>query len=261
MTVHEPGAKVFGEVADEYDRIRPGYPPALVDDVLAYAQLGGAPAIEIGAGTGKATVAFAHRGIAVTAIEPDEKMAAVLAHRVAGTADVTVVGSSFEEYLPMRRYGLLYSAQAWHWTDPAVRWQRAADALTPGGALALFWNIDRPADPEVTAVVLAAHRRHTPQIVPNFEPSDEASLAASWPGTDLAALPEFGELSERLYRWDRPMSAADYVAYLSTRSDYRLLDGDVRARLFREIENSLGDRVDLRVETALYLARRVAPGR
>ncbi|GIF45964.1 methyltransferase family protein [Asanoa ferruginea] len=253
MTVHEPGARVFGEVADEYDRIRPGYPPALVDDVLAYARLGGAPAIEIGAGTGKATVAFARRGVAVTAVEPDEKMAAVLAGRV---SDVTVVASSFEEHLPTRRYGLLYSAQAWHWTDPAVRWQRAADALAPGGALALFWNIDRPADPDVRAVVLAAHRRHTPQIVPNFETSDERSLRSSWPGTDLVALPEFGDLSERLYRWDRPMSTVDYVAYLSTRSDYRLLDGDVRARLFLDIEGSLGDQVDLHVETALYLARR-----
>jgi SAM-dependent methyltransferase len=246
-------------VADEYDRIRPGYPAALVDDVLAYARLDGARALEIGAGTGKATVAFARQGVAVTAVEPDEKMAAVLARRVAGTADVTVVTSSLEEYVPTRRFGLLFSAQAWHWTDEAVRWERAADALAPGGALALFWNMDRPADPAVTAVVLAAHQRHTPHIVPNFEPSDEATLGESWPGTDLAVRPEFGDLSERLYRSDRPMSTADYVAYLSTRSDYRLLDSVVRDRLFHDIENSLGDRVDLRVETALYLARRLMP--
>ncbi|MEV4621404.1 class I SAM-dependent methyltransferase [Asanoa sp. NPDC049573] len=253
MTVHEPGARVFGDVADEYDRIRPGYPPALVDDVLDYARLGDAPAIEIGAGTGKATVAFAQRGVAITAVEPDEKMAAVLTRRV---PDVAVVTSSLEEYRPTRRYGLLYSAQAWHWTDPAGRWERAANALAPGGALALFWNMDRPADPDVTAVVLAAHRRHAPHIVPNFTPSDEAELRTSWPGTELGAHAEFGDLAERLYRWNRPMSAADYVALLATRSDYLLLDRDAHARLFRDVEDSLGDRVDLCVETALYLARR-----
>jgi hypothetical protein len=31
---------VFGEVAETYDRVRPGYPQALVDDVLAFARLG-----------------------------------------------------------------------------------------------------------------------------------------------------------------------------------------------------------------------------
>ncbi|WP_460492072.1 hypothetical protein [Dactylosporangium cerinum] len=54
-------ARVFGEVADDYERFRPDYPPALIDDVLAYAGLDGAAALEVGAGTGKATVAFAER--------------------------------------------------------------------------------------------------------------------------------------------------------------------------------------------------------
>jgi hypothetical protein len=46
---------VFGEVADDYDRIRPGYPGQLVDDVPAAA--GPGPVLEVGAGTGKATPA------------------------------------------------------------------------------------------------------------------------------------------------------------------------------------------------------------
>jgi len=250
---------VFGEVADEYDRIRPGYPPELVDDVLAYARLDGAPAIEAGAGTGKATVAFAERGVAITAIEPDAAMAAVLAHRLADRPDVTVVNSTFEEYAPDRRYGLLYSAQAWHWTDPAVRWRRAADALAPGGALALFWNSDRPADPDVMAAIVAAHRRYAPRVEFPTEAIDEARLAGEWPGTDLARLPDFGDLSERLYRWERSLSTADYLSLLSTHSAYRILDGGVRDELLATLERSLGDRVDLLVDTGLYLARRALP--
>ena len=133
-------ARVFGEVADEYERVRPGYPPALVDDVLAYAGPAGRPALEVGAGTGKATVAFAGRGVPVTGLEPDPAMAAVLARRTGGVPGVSVVPCAFEAYRPDRRYGLLYSAQAWHWTDPVRRWRLAAEALAPGGALALFWN-------------------------------------------------------------------------------------------------------------------------
>ena len=256
MTVDQRRARVFGEVADEYERIRPDYPPALVDDVLAYAGPGATSAVEVGAGTGKATVAFARRGVAVTAVEPDEKMAAVLARRVADLPRVTVVSSAFEDYSPARGHDLVFSAQAWHWTDPAVRWQRAADALAPGGALALFWNNDRPAVPATTDLILAAHRRHAPHITLDTEPIDETTLATEWPGDELATLTEFDDLSQRLYRWDRPISTADYVALQSTRSSYRILDPAVRDRLFQDIEQSLDSRLTLRVDTALYLARR-----
>jgi SAM-dependent methyltransferase len=253
-------ARVFGEVADEYDRIRPGYPAALVDDVLRYADLRGAPALEVGAGTGKATAAFAERGVTVTALEPDAAMAAVLRRRVAGRPNVTVTVSSFEEYRPRRPFGLLYSAQAWHWIDPAVRWRRAAAALAPGGALALFWNHDRPADPHVMATVVAAHERYAPQVAremrPDVAPMTRFELAASWPRTDLETLREFGALSETVYEWQRTLSTADYVACLSTHSAHRLLDDAVRARLFDAILDRLGERITLSVETSLYLARR-----
>jgi SAM-dependent methyltransferase len=264
MTGERVRARVFGEVADEYERSRPGYPPALVDDVLAYARLGGAPALEVGAGTGKATVAFAERGVAITAIEPDEAMAEVLARRVAGHPDVTVEVATFEDHPPRRTFGLLFSGQAWHWTDPAVRWQRAAAALAPGGALALFWNDDRPADQGVLAAIVEAHRVHAPGIDPAVEINPaltaEAELADFWPRTDLAGLPQFGDLSERLYRRERPMSTVDYVAYLSTKSAYRMLTEQARARLFETIVDTAGPHVDLIVETALFLARRHETG-
>ncbi|MEV4924567.1 hypothetical protein [Streptomyces roseoverticillatus] len=54
---------VFGDDADQYDAARPGYPGRLVEDVLGFAALPtGVPAVEVGAGTGKATLAFAARG-------------------------------------------------------------------------------------------------------------------------------------------------------------------------------------------------------
>src|SRR2546427_238382 len=61
---------VFGEVADLYDRARPGYPEALVDDVLECCGLPAPRVLEVGAGTGKATVAFAARGLEIVALEP-----------------------------------------------------------------------------------------------------------------------------------------------------------------------------------------------
>ncbi|MFF3442357.1 methyltransferase domain-containing protein [Streptosporangium sp. NPDC002721] len=74
----------FGVMAEAYERFRPGYPVALFDMVMAYAAQPVRTALEIGAGTGKATRLFAGRGIAVTATEPDEAMLAELRERVFG---------------------------------------------------------------------------------------------------------------------------------------------------------------------------------
>jgi SAM-dependent methyltransferase len=258
MAVERVRGRVFGEVADEYDRVRPGYPSALIDDVLAYARLGGAPALEVGAGTGKATLAFAERGVTLTAVEPDAAMAAVLARRLADRPNATVEVCAFEDFVPPRPYGLLFSAQAWHWTDPSVRWQRAAAALAPGGALALFWNHDRPADPGVLDALVELHRHYLPESVPDLTVPDEASLATVWPQTDLVTLPDFADLTPRVYLSERVMPAADFVAFLSTVSACRMIDDDRRAEFFGAIVELVGSEVRLSVHTALFLARRQA---
>jgi predicted RNA methylase len=76
-------ALVFGEIATEYERVRPGYPTALIDDVIAYSPAD-PTALDIGAGTGKAAVPFAERGVRIIALEPDPAIAVVLRERVAG---------------------------------------------------------------------------------------------------------------------------------------------------------------------------------
>ncbi len=250
--------RVFGEVAERYDRVRPGYPPELVDDVIAYAGPG-RPAVEIGAGTGKAALAFAERGLDLTAVEPDPAMAEVLARRLAGHPHATVEVCTFEEFAPGRTYGLLYSAQAWHWTDPETRWRRAAGLLVPGGALALFWNDDRIADPDIHAAVLAAHREHAPDIPLDDGPDEEPGTAIDhmtyWPGTELSAQPEFDERTVREYEWRRTLAVEDYVAYLSTQSSYRMLDVEARGRLFDAVR-AVTTEVSSTMTTVLYLARR-----
>jgi len=257
VTADRVRARVFGEVADEYDRIRPGYPDQLVDDVLAYARL--APndrALEVGAGTGRSTLAFARRGVPIDAVEPDEAMAAVLMRRIAGHPGVTVTVCAFEDFMPGRPYGLLFSGQAWHWTDPATRWHDAASALAPGGALALFWNHDRPTGAAMD-VLRAVLSEHAPNLVEDDDPIDGAALLAEWPHTELVTLAEFGELSQRLYLWRRVLSTQDYVGLLSTHSGYRVLDETVRTALFRELADRLGVEVELQMTTALHLARRL----
>jgi SAM-dependent methyltransferase len=252
-----PRRLVFGTAAEQYDLVRPGYPAALVDAVLAHCGGPGAVALEAGAGTGKATRAFAARGMAITAVEPDPAMAGILAASCSGYPAVAVVVSGFEGPAPARPCGLLFSAQAWHWMDPAVRWEHAAAVLAPAGSLALFWNLDRIDDEAVQDQVTQAHRELTPHIEWDTAAVPEDGLMDRWPATELAGLAAFTGLQGRLYRWERVLTRRRYLEYLSTHSPYLLLDAPVRDELFGRIAAALPTRVPLAEDTVLYLARRV----
>ena len=246
----------FGMAAEQYDLIRPGYPGDLVSAVLAHCGGTGAAAVEAGAGTGKATRAFAARGLRIAAVEPDPAMAGILAGNCTGYPGVTVVVTAFENYVPAEPCGLLFSAQAWHWMDPEVRWERAAAALAPGGSLALFWNLDRIIDQQVQGRITAVHRDLTPDIEWDIEPVSDDGLMDRWPATDLAGLATFTGLQARLFRWERDLTRQQYLDYLATHSAYLVLDEPVRAELFARISDVLPGQVLLAEDTILYLARR-----
>lgn len=241
-------ALVFGEVAAEYDRVRPPYPVELIEDMLSYS----APvkALEIGAGTGKATVPVASHGVQIVALEPDPAMALVLRQHVAGLA-VNIAMGTLESYEPEEQFDLVYSAQAFHWTAPETRWTLTAAALRPGGSLALFWNLERLAD--------AALRDATAGILTEYK----ISAWSEWPASDvvephpeLIARPEFAEFRQQLYRWERTLPREDYLANLSTQSQYRMLEDEDRDELLDKLRNVLPDPVTIEVATNLYLAKR-----
>ena len=239
---------VFGEVADEYDAVRAGYPAALVEDVFRYA--GGVPGrvVEVGAGTGKATAAFRARGVPVTCVEPDPAMAAILRAR---HPDVEVHGCRFEDWQPPQSgVPVLVSAQAWHWVDPATRRELAHRALVPGGVLALFGHEYAFADPHVEAAVNAAYARHAPELL--HDPD-------RWMHAELADTPLFTDVTTREYESVVPYPTAAYLSLLSTFSPHRMLPEDRRATLLHaigEVIDAHGGVLRQRLETLLVLGRR-----
>src|ERR1700758_4155626 len=144
----------FGAVAEAYERFRPGYPVELFDMVMTYAGRPVRSALEIGAGTGKATRLFAERGVRVTATEPDGAMLAELRKHV--PTNVRTVQAAFEDLRSGQSYGLVYAAAALHWTNPEGRWSRVAALLEPGGVFASFGGPAELADPDVRDAVRAA---------------------------------------------------------------------------------------------------------
>ncbi|MBB5119706.1 hypothetical protein AF335_12250 [Streptomyces eurocidicus] len=254
---------VFGDDAEQYDAGRPGYPERMVEEALAFAALpAGVPAVEVGAGTGKATLAFAARGTPVTCVEPDARMARVLRRNCAGMPHVTVEEADFESWRPDRAYGLLYCAQAWHWVDPAVRWARAKAALRPGGAVALFWNHWRLADPGLTTRLTAAHAQHGVPVPaytildPNPRPAHRGPEARQW--REMESDGGFTDLDHRLYESEHPHSPTALTDLLSTYSGYRAVPAPARGALLETLTRTAeqhGTPIEVRVTTSLFLGR------
>ncbi|WP_410534737.1 class I SAM-dependent methyltransferase [Streptomyces sp. KL2] len=244
----------FGEVAEAYERFRPGYPAELVDTVTAYAGRPVRTALEIGAGTGKATRLFARQGITVTATEPDGAMLAELRKHV--PPNVRTVRAAFEDLRPERRYGLVYAAASLHWTDPQGRWSRMAALLEPGGVFASFGGPARPADPAVEEAVRAAR---APFLESDEVPSPDGTPSGcgmQWPGTELRRSPWFTDVRQSVVERRLTMSASDYVGRLSTVSAYLVLPDAKRDRVFSRIARVLPGTVEIVADITVHLARR-----
>jgi SAM-dependent methyltransferase len=171
---------VFNEVAGEYDRHRPSYPDALIDQACGLAGVGpAAPVLEIGCGTGQLTRSLLARGLHVTAVEPGSQLIARARDQLQDAGDVRFVNERLEDAsLPHGHYRAVFCASAIHWVDPDVSWRTAADALIDGGTLALisYFGVQEPRSAHDQRALGATIARVAPE------------LAAAWPAyRDLGA--------------------------------------------------------------------------
>ena len=247
----------FDAVAEQYDRIRPGYPAALFDAAL---QLAGVPdagtILEIGCGTGQATRELARRGYRILGLEPGPSLASLARTRMAGFPRVEIVGVTFEAWpLQKASFDLVASAQAFHWVDPEVRFHKAADALRPGGALAVIGNVT--VSQSIRAALDAAYEEHAATL------AHTAPMA--WYG-EQGPIPHLFEESgrfdtavHRVESWTQRYTASEYIELLDTFSDHRLLPAVQRAALHGAIRDAVeregGGHVVYGYEAHLHLAR------
>lgn len=255
---------IHDQVAQRYDRARPGYPAALFDDIIAYA----APAadariLEAGCGTGQATLPLARRGYAIDCLEPGAQMAAIARANLAHFPAVTVHQTNFESFShPPASYDLLLSATAFHWVDPRIRFRKARDLLKPRAALALFWHrpVQTQASREFTGAVQHIYKTVAPELTGDYKPPPHPDQAATEYEDLIPASGCFSELEIRKHYVAATYSANAYVDLLATFSDHQKLEAPKRQRLHAEIEKLIADQfagsVIRETVALLYLARR-----
>lgn len=243
----------FGSVAAAYERFRPGYPDELVDAVEEYAGRPVRTALEVGAGTGKATRVFAAHGIAVTASDPDPEMLAELRRHVPDS--VRTVRGAFEELSLRTVYDLIFAAASFHWTDPDGRWERVAALLEPRGVFASFGGPLRLADPGTEATARAIREQF---LADDEIPSPDGSPPTSpmqWPGTELERSELFTDVRQTVLARRPTLTREEYVGHLATVSAYLELDDPVRDEVLGRIREALPERVGVIADLTLHLAR------
>jgi ubiquinone/menaquinone biosynthesis C-methylase UbiE len=133
-------ARMFDRVAGDYEA-RPDYPRRVFDVLVERCGLGpGTRVLEIGAGSGQATLPLLDRGAQVTVVEPGDALARRLVERTSGRS-IDFIVSVFEDVeFAEASFDLAASATAFHWVDLAVGLERCARFLRDGGWLALWWT-------------------------------------------------------------------------------------------------------------------------
>ncbi len=204
-------AESFGAVAERYDRTRPSYPVAMVDRIVVASP--GRNVVDVGCGTGIAARQFLAAGCTVLGVEVDEKMA-----EVARRHGIEVEVSSFETWdTGGRTFDLVVAGQTWHWVDPVAGAAKAAEALRPGGRLALFWNVGLP-----PADLSAAFAEVVRRVVPGFPALDATKQANGYSlfldkaAEGLGTAGGFGEPERWSFDWTRHYTKDEWLEQVPT---------------------------------------------
>jgi len=255
-------AVTFDQIADLYDQGRREPPGWLFDAIFAESQINARTAhvLEIGCGTGKSTLPVARRGARVLALVMGANLAYVAQRNLADFPNVEVRCTRFEDWKSLPQFDLVLAITAWHWLDPAVRFQRAAAALKQRGILAFtetehvfppgFDPFFEKVQDSYEAIGIGRLRWPPPAI--EVIPDSRAEIAQSGLFDDVRVLRRV---------WTEEFTADEHVALMRTASDHRQIEPAKREWLFSEmkrlIEARPGGRVVKHNLTMLHIARRL----
>ncbi|MCH5317436.1 MAG: methyltransferase domain-containing protein [Eubacterium sp.] len=249
----------FNEDAANYDKARPSYPDELFADIIAYSGIyENSNILEIGIGTGQATLPFLKLGCNVTAIELGSDLAEYTRSKFSTYKNLKVINADFiEADLKRKHFDLIYCATAFHWLEQEKAYNKIKMLLKPNATLALFWNHPFPnrADDKTNAA--------SKRVYDKYRPTDKPITEFTEKDLEIRkkALVQngFANVEAKLYKRTRTLTTQEYIALINTYSDHRALHDDIKVSFEKEMISaidSLGGKINIYDTIDLYLAKK-----
>lgn len=262
MFEREERKVVFDQIAVAYDAIRPGYPDALINNALACVGVEHRSRIlEVGCGSGQATRSLAGRGFDVTCIDISPALLEIARENFRDDESFRFICTSFEDFESTEgRFDLVLAASSWHWTDPAVRYDRLSRFLKTDGCLIVMANLvpRRPLGGFDERVQLVYR-----EVAPEWGHPDLARTTTDLireGRIDMESSGFFTEVTVLRERWKRRYSREEYCALLGTYSDHHRLGaarlGHLLQGIGRIIDEEYGGAVLKSYEAVAYIGKR-----
>lgn len=233
----------FDEITLNYDKIRPEYLSDMFKDVMNhFVSDKRINALEIGAGTGKATKPFLDAGYDVTAVEIGTNMAEFLVKKFKEYNNFKVIVSAFEDaVLEENKYDLIYAASAFHWVKAEIGCPKMFRLLKSGGVVALFrYNTISVDGDELEAQIQSVYNKYylsyytSKKRLPNKPKAAFREPSEIFRGYGFEDLGDYGfkDVSLNMYDAEIIYSADDHIALLDTLADHRNLPESNKTALY-----------------------------
>ncbi len=251
----------FNAAADAYDKFRPSYPDELYKMIFDYIALNeSCCAVEVGIGSGQATLPILNTGCNVTAVECGDKLAKLCEKKFKEYPNFSVVTNKFEDtFFENNKYDLVYSATAFHWIDENIGYKKVSSMLKSGGSFARFANHPYPAKDNTSLFEeiqniygeYYQNKKAKPQI--EYTKEQAAQIA------EIAEKYGFTDIKYALFYRTRTFSASEYCALLGTYSDHIAIEEKIKNEFFSKIESAInyyGGTINVYDTIDLQLARK-----
>lgn len=251
MSVH-PQANAFDQVAEEYERGRPGYPATLLDWIRSRQELGpGSTVVDLAAGTGKLTRLLVTSGARLIAVEPLGAMRDVFRRML---PDVELIEGTAESIpLPDSSADLVTCGQGIKWFPNPVALAEIARVLRPGGEFVIVQNEydeSSPVQRRIEEIRIEAERE-----------SGEVKPGQNWREIVLVD-PHFSVVDQVVLRGEHLVDREGVIGRMRSSSAVNRVSEARRLEMIESLDALIdGDVVDLTPNTEVVALRSVkGPG-
>lgn len=253
----------FNNIIFDYDEARPCYPTNLYSDIIEFSNITlNDNVLEIGSGTGQATEYFITMGYPILGLEIGDQQVLFLKEKYEKYINFRPVCVPFEDFRSKNdKFGLVFSATAFHWIKSEIAYPKAYDLLKLGGILAVFWHMSpiMKHESEMFSRIREIYRKYAPEL-DTSKNSEEIQEIHELRNKQFQTNNLFSKPFYKNYQWIDMYSTEKYIKLLNTYSSFQVLEVNKRQKVLESVAEYINSRkglIEVPQEVRLYMGRKV----